>query len=137
MTRLSNNKFIVHFLGQPILWVGEFRDIDGLGDECIEGKCEFRPFCNMVYWSVFWCRWRGLGICRVLAIVSIYWVCYLDPMDVVLYCMHGIWMAWHFLLGSIHSFGDIGGSLYMMVLVLSGVITFEHSIMGEWERTSS
>ena len=53
---------------------------------------------------------RFVRICKVLTMMFIWWVCSSDPMGVVLWCMHSIWMAWLFTLGSIFNYGRIVGS---------------------------
>lgn len=55
------------------------------------------------------------GICNMLATMLICCVCALDPMGVFWWCMHRMWMARSFVLGSILSYGGMVGSLYVMV----------------------
>ena len=50
------------------------------------------------------------GICRVLAMLFIYWVYSFDPMGAFLWCTHSIWMAQLFVLGLVRSSGGIVGS---------------------------
>ena len=67
-----------------------------------------------------------VGICKVSAIASICWVYSLDPMDIVLWCMHNIWMAWCSILGSICNYDGIICFSYMMVSIFKCVMTCKY-----------
>jgi hypothetical protein len=72
------------------------------------------------------------GICRMLAMTSIWWVYPLDPTGVVLWCMHYMWMERLFVLGSVRNYGGIVGSLYTMVSTLKCVMTCEYGKGPSW-----
>ena len=72
------------------------------------------------------------GICRMLVMTFSWWVYSVDPMDVILWCMHNIWIAWLYVLGSIRNYGGIVGSSYMRVLALKCVMTCESRKGPSW-----
>ena len=68
----------------------------------------------------------------MLAITSIWWVYSLDPMGVILWCMHNVRMARFFILGLICNYGGIVGSSCMMVSTLKRVMTCETGKGPSW-----
>ena len=71
-------------------------------------------------------------ICRVLSIMSIWWVYPLDLLGVVLWCMHSTRIAQLSVLGSIRSSRGIVGSSYVMVSTLKCVMTCEFGKGPSW-----
>ena len=74
-----------------------------------------------------------MGICKMSAIMSIWWIYSLDPMDVELWCMHNIQISQLFVIGLICDFGGIVGLSYMMVSTLNCVMTCEYGKGPSWE----
>ena len=72
------------------------------------------------------------GISRMFLVTSIWWVYSLDPMGVVLWCMHSIGIERLFVLGSILNSGGIVGSLYIMVSVLKCAMMCESGNGQSW-----
>ena len=64
--------------------------------------------------------------------MSIWWVYSLDPMGVVLWCMHNIQIARLSVLGSFLNYGGIIGSSYIMVSTLKCVMTCESGKRPSW-----
>ena len=64
-------------------------------------------------------------MCRVLAMTLICCIWSLGPMEEFLWCMQCMWMALHFVQGSILSFGRISNFVYMTMSTLKCVMTCE------------